>query len=63
MRMGWQQAELPSSHLPCLHLGFPFAQLAVYRHSEGHEWVCRCGKVFVVVSSAGQNKKLVPRDR
>lgn len=58
---GWQQPATAAPRRPvCLHLGLVFAQLTAHLHSEGHEWVCPCGKVFVVVSNGGHDKRLVP---
>jgi hypothetical protein len=62
---GWQQPPVPRPALRCPHLGLAFAALTIGLHATGHEWVCGCGKVFVVVSNAGKDKRLVPdwRDR
>ena len=59
---GWQQPPVPAQPkpMPCPHIGRVFAQFTIARHPEGHEWVCTCGKRFVVVSDAGRNKQLVP---
>lgn len=59
---GWQQPPTPPvrSAPRCPHLGLLFANLSAYRHTEGHEWVCGCGQVFVVVSNGGRDKRLVP---
>lgn len=60
---GWQQAPIPLKRR-CGHITLPFAYLSINAHAEGHEWVCpACGQVFVVVSNAGENKKLVPKER
>jgi hypothetical protein len=57
---GWQQ---PPAHRTrpqrCPHLGVVVASLTVWTHDEGHEWICACGAVFVVVSSGGKDKRLV----
>jgi hypothetical protein len=45
----------------CPHLGLFGATLSLASHPEGHEWVCECGKQFVVVSNGGEGKRLVPR--
>lgn len=60
-RSGWQQPAIPSK-LTCSHIGVFFARLAVSHHAEGHEWICSCGKKFVVVSNGGENKRLVPKE-
>lgn len=44
-RSGWQQ---PARTAKCAHLGVLFASLGAYAHDVGHEWVCPCGKRFVV---------------
>ena len=58
MAAGWQQKP---EFAGCMHLGLMSAVLTIARHKEGHEWVCTCGKKYVVVSDGGKNKKLVPR--
>jgi len=58
---GWRQ---PASRPTCAHWGLIAAQLSVYRHEVGHEWVCKCGKVFVVAErydGIEATKRLVPR--
>jgi hypothetical protein len=64
-KSGWQQPPVPRrpQASQCLHLGAVFAGLAVHQHTEGHVWVCTCGKEFVVVSDAGRNRHLEPWDR
>ncbi|MDF1603362.1 hypothetical protein [Nocardioides sp. YIM 152315] len=66
-KFGWQQQPRPILQQPpkCPHIGLLFASVGVALHDPGHEWVCGCGQVFVVVSDGGQNKRLVPdwRDR
>lgn len=58
---GWQQAAVrPARNLRCPHLGVVMASLTLSLHDTGHEWVCGCGQVFVVVSNGGQDKGLVP---
>lgn len=60
---GWQQDPVPANARPrCTHIGQVFAALSIFRHPEGHTWVCTCGKVFVVVSNGGKNKRLVPKN-
>ena len=63
MNSGWQQPPVPRP-VPiakCSHLGAVFAGLTVFSHAEGHEWICPCGQVFVVVSDGGRNKHLVKK--
>lgn len=58
---GWQQPPVPVRvSRKCPHLGAAFANLVAGMHDEGHEWICPCGQVFVVVSNGGRNKTLVP---
>lgn len=62
-KYGWQQPVVMLPPKPkCPHIGLIGAAMTVYLHSEGHVWVCTCGKEFVVVSNAGKNKQLVARD-
>jgi hypothetical protein len=65
-RIGWQQPPIPRRRAStCPHIFLPFASIAAAAHAEGHEWVCGCGQVFVVVSNGGHDKRLVKdwRDR
>lgn len=63
-KSGWQQKPIvPEPSLnQCPHLGVFFASLSLRRHPEGHEYLCSCGQIFVVVSNGGEDKKLVPRE-
>lgn len=63
IQSGWQQPANPPRRraYQCPHLGAVFAALSAPMHNEGHEWVCGCGQVFVVVSSSGENKQLVKK--
>lgn len=56
---GWQQPARSPRPPACPHWGRLFAAATIAMHSEGHEWVCPCGAVFVVVSDAGRDKRLV----
>lgn len=59
---GWQSPALPPRKLTpmeCPHIGAVFAAFTISSHAEGHEWVCPCGQVFMVVSNAGKDKRLV----
>lgn len=51
---GWKQKPT------CIHLGLMGAILSMGGHDVGHEWVCDCGKVFVVVKT-DSGKKLVAK--
>lgn len=44
---GWQQPARPRT-AACMHIGAIFAALAAPAHDAGHEWLCTCGKVYVV---------------
>lgn len=57
---GWQQPPL-TPKFKCPHWGLLVAAVTMGMHSEGHEWVCSCGVVFVVVSNAGHDKRMVKR--
>lgn len=62
-KSGWQQPPLHVENPQrCLHIGAVFADLASRDHIDGDEWVCVCGKVFVVVSNGGLDKHLVPKE-
>ena len=60
---GWQQppVQIKPSPKTCPHLGLIGAQFGIIKHPEGHEWVCTCGKVFVVVSNGGKGRRLVAK--
>lgn len=51
---GWQQ---PAVDQGCRHMGLLGAIFTVPQHAPGHEWVCTCGKRFVVALK-GQRKVL-----
>jgi len=58
---GWQGPPLPPSQV-CSHASVSIASaFGAFRYPEGTEYVCGCGKVFVVVSNGGRDKKLVPK--
>lgn len=58
---GWQQPAVPL-RTSCPHMGLLLAMIEVSRHPVGHEWVCVCGKTFVVASgNNGRTKTLVRR--
>lgn len=60
---GWQQPPVPRQPVvpKCIHLGVFGASFTLHQHAEGHEWICPCGQVFVVVSNGGKDKRLVQR--
>lgn len=64
MKSGWQQPPVAEEvRRSCRHLGTVIAALSISAHPEGHEWICTCGQVFIVVSNAGKDKRLVKKER
>ena len=61
---GWQQPPIPIEEqpYPCTHIGRVFASLGLARHHVGHEWICECGQVFVVIINKGDKKILKKKE-
>lgn len=59
---GWQQPPVrpPARKPQCLHLSLLGAVFSISLHPVGHEYVCTCGKVWVV-TSGDDGKRLEPR--
>lgn len=60
-KTGWQKPPIPLK-VQCAHWGVVFANMSAYRYAEGTEWICQCGKVFVVVSNSSNEKRLVIKE-
>ena len=58
VKTGWQQS---AAYGGCLHLGLLGAVFTIGTHDIGHEWLCDCGKVFVVARGPEGRKTMEPR--
>lgn len=62
-KFGWQNEPIRPFADPeiCVHIGVVSARAQLAVHDVGHEWICTCGEVHVVVINAGGKKTLVPK--
>jgi hypothetical protein len=58
LKFGWQQPPVSVSPALdiCVHMGIVQARKQLPNHAVGHQWVCTCGKLFVVILNAGGKK-------
>lgn len=58
LKYGWQQPPTATSPVldVCVHMGIVQARKQLPNHAVGHQWVCTCGKLFVVILNAGGKK-------
>lgn len=63
-KYGWQNEPVRSIPNPqaCAHIGTVAARAELIAHDFGHEWVCDCGKTFVVVLNSGAKKTLKEKE-
>lgn len=58
LQAGWQQ---PPKQPTCSHIGALFAALGAQWHEVGHEWLCTCGKRFVVRRATTDDGRSIKR--
>lgn len=57
---GWQEPPMSTWTPPeeCAHMGRALAMLRLPLYAEGAQWVCTCGRIFVVARNKGDKKTL-----